>query len=71
MFNLQIPYYLIFFIGRLPLFAAGPPNNVPAADALLVLAPNKVPAEVLLEAPNNVPACDVVLAGVPNAGATY
>lgn len=51
------------------MFAAEPLNNVPAADALLVFAPNKVPAEVLLEAPNNVPACDVVLAAVPNVGA--
>lgn len=61
---------MISFFFCLPVFAAGPPNNVPAAEALLVFAPNNVPAEVLLlGAPNNVPACDVVFAAVPNVGA--
>jgi hypothetical protein len=56
---------------------AEPPNNVPAAEELLVFVPNNVPAELLVEpnkpplaegveveAPKSVPAEDWVFAAV-------
>lgn len=46
--------------------AALPPNNVPAAEVLFELAPNKPPpveaVEVAGEAPNRVPAGEELLA---------